>query len=191
MEHRTTRSAAASLLFVFFFWHSNSFAKQANVDLSRGESSVTFVAIGRPSMLKIHGKSDKPLHGTLTIAGQKLSGKCSFDLESLTTGLSLRDDHMKHKYLETEKYPQASLSFTKAALSSDKAPFEGSLTLHGVSKPIRGNASFSNQAGKMRIAAEFELDIAEYGISQPSFSGITMAKKVNVQVNVNAPITNQ
>ncbi len=166
--------------------------KSITIEVSRGESTVDFEAIGRPSMLKIHGKSTKHLEGTLVVSGTSVTGSCAFDLESLDTGLSMRDDHMKHTYLETQKYPQASLKFTQLTLSADLSgidlPFEGELTFHGVTKPVKGKAAFTPQANLIQIKAHFEIALDDFSIRQPTFSGITMAKIVKVDVSVKAPI---
>src|SRR5580700_8775905 len=82
-------------------------APAATADFSQGKSHVEFEAIGRPSMLKIQGDSDQALQGSLQLEAGKITGQCSFTLESLTTGIAMRDDHMKHRYLETQKYPLA------------------------------------------------------------------------------------
>lgn len=188
MRHPLNLVTASWLIFVFA-----ASAPAQKIDCARGDSNVSFEAIGRPSMLTIRGKSDKPLHGALSVDGRKVSGTCSFDMETLTTGMSLRDDHMKHKYLESQKYPQASLTITKlnlsGALSGDKLPFEGELELHGEKKSVQGTATFTPQGGSEEVALHWELQLGDYGISQPKFSGITIGKTVTVDVALTAPVT--
>ena len=97
-------------------------AKAATVVLEKGTNDIEFVAIGRPSALKVHGrmaedeKNKKSVNGTLTLAGNALSGTATFHLDALDTGIGLRTTHMKEKYLETGKYPDSQLKFTEFKL---------------------------------------------------------------------------
>ncbi|GIX06795.1 MAG: hypothetical protein KatS3mg115_1198 [Candidatus Poribacteria bacterium] len=38
------------------------------------------------------------------ILSKKVAGKITVDLDTITTGISLRDKHMREQYLETDKY---------------------------------------------------------------------------------------
>ena len=165
-----------------------------NVDKGMGE--VLFDAVGRPSALKIHGKGIAP-RGQIVIEDGLASGDLVFDLETLDTGIKLRNEHMKQKYLETSKFSQAKLTLTKlsvpAALKADSkidaAPFEGVLSLHGVQKPVKGMAKLARASNQLSIDANFGLKIVDYGINSPTFAGITMAEDVQITVEVTAPIT--
>lgn len=187
----TTRFPASVIFSILFSLAPLAFGQTINC--AGGESLVSFEAIGRPSMLTIRGKSDKPLHGALKIDGQKVSGSCSFDIETLSTGMAMRDDHMKHKYLESQKFPNANLTITKLALpaplSGDKIPFEGELELHGEKQNIQGTASFTPQSDKEAVMLHYELQLGDYGISQPKFSGITIGKIITVDVSLTAPVS--
>jgi polyisoprenoid-binding protein YceI len=192
MALKTTKSSSRVLSLLFLlpvFLAGSGYA--ATADLSAGQSHVEFEAIGRPSMLKIRGHGDHALKGNLQLSGGKLSGRCSFSLESLTTGIAMRDDHMKHRYLETAKYPTATLTFSRFAVSpagGENLPFEGELTLHGGKKKVSGTASVGTDGGQLRIDASFEMALGDYGIAQPSFSGITVAKTVKLHVVLSAPL---
>lgn len=179
-------------ILIFFFSSLSQFLIASSViALSAGKSLVVFNAVGRPSMLKISGKSSKTIEGSLEFDGKQMTGTVSFDVASLSTGISLRDDHMKNKYLEIAKYPKASLTFTDlktAALQLDNANFKGTLSLHGVSKPIEGTISVASKGDSADIKATFSIDLSEYKIPEASFSGITMAKQVNLMVTATAPI---
>jgi polyisoprenoid-binding protein YceI len=160
-------------------------------DLAVTQGHVDFEAVGRPSMLKITGQSDAGMQGTLQMVGGAITGKCAFTLETLSTGIGMRDDHMKHRYLETQKFPEATVAFTQFAVgaSGGKAiPFQGELTLHGEKKPISGSADVDTAGGKLAIDARFEITLSDFGISQPSFSGITIAKIVKIHAVAIAPM---
>lgn len=77
-------------------------APSISVELNAEKSPVGFTAVGRPSALKIKGEGAKAT-GALKSAGDSLEGEISANLDVFQTGISLRDHHMKEKYLETGK----------------------------------------------------------------------------------------
>src|SRR5437868_9273038 len=108
----------------------------ATIEVSKGH--VEFLAIGKPSAIKIRGKGDR-LQSQLQFNKDKtLTGKVVFDLSSLDTGIETRNQHMKEKYLETGKFRDAELTLKSLSLPQDlckenvkleKSPFEGTLKL--------------------------------------------------------------
>ena len=165
------------------------------LDLDRSNGAVTFDAIGRPSALKIHAKGDAP-KGQLKVQDGKASGTVSFKLDSLDTGIGMRNDHMKKRYLETDKYPEAKLTLTDIALpanysapdfSASSVAFKGTLSLHGVEKPVEGTVKLTRSGDDLAIDAQFPLKIEDYAIKSPTFAGITMASEVKCEVEAKAP----
>ena len=82
------------------------------LDLDQGKGKIEFRAIGRPSGLKVVGTGEAA-KGKIEMAGNKASGVAVFNLESLVTGIEMRDEHMKKRYLETGKFPEAKLSISR------------------------------------------------------------------------------
>jgi polyisoprenoid-binding protein YceI len=113
------------------------------VNLGAGAGKTEFLAFGHPSALKVVGKGSVPT-GELTLDAKKITGSATFDIRTLDTGIDIRNEHMKKKYLEVEKYPNAVLKVTKLELpaaagtgefSATALPFSGTLSLHGVEGP--------------------------------------------------------
>lgn len=160
------------------------------LDLAKSKNTVEFLAVGQPSALRIRGKAnpelvkESPLKGSLTITGNSLSGTAAFLLKALDTGIELRDTHMKDKYLEVEKYPNAELTITKLnfpeSLKGENLPFEGQLLLHGVKKPVTGRATVEKSGTSLTTKFEFKTLISEYGIQIPSYMGIKIANEVTI-----------
>lgn len=151
---------------------------------TKGE--VTFTAVGKPAMLKIHGKGAAP-KAELSEENGTWSGDIQFDVASLDTGISLRDDHMKNKYLEVAKYPQAKLSLQKFAWQkkSEELKLQGFLTLHGEKHPLEDGILKVKTDGKIVNAeAEFEISLRDYKVEIPSYAGIKVADKVKVSVQL-------
>lgn len=155
--------------------------------LKPSQGSVVMEAVGRPAMVKIKGTGEGP-QGSLTIKEGKVSGEITFSLSTLKTGIDLRDEHMKNKYLEIDKHPKATLTLKDVQLpktwSKEKpqvaeVPFKGELTLHGEKKSVEG--TFEVTSGK-ELKAKMEIKISDFKIAVPSYLGITVADTVKVQI---------
>ncbi len=150
--------------------------------------AVNFLAVGKPSMLKIHGTAKGPV-ADLSLAGAQLKGSITFELDKLDTGIDLRTHHMKEKYLQVKDYPQAKLTLVDAPVDSAFAnnltnggdnKFQGSLALHGKVHDISG--TFTAKDGL--VLAKFPLTLSDYAIDVPKYLGITVAKTVDVDVEL-------
>lgn len=177
-----------------------SFVSAATLDLTHPENKVEFLAVGKPSAIKIRGemKTDKvkqPLTGKLTIEGDKVTVNSEFLLDAFDTGIELRDKHMKEKYLEVGKYPKATLKITDMKLpsaekevSADEVPFTGMLSLHGKEKPVKGTAKVAKKADKADLTFKFDIATSEFGIEVPSYLGIKVTDAVKVTTQVTGPL---
>ncbi len=158
--------------------------------LEMNQGTTEFLAVGNPGFLKIRGKGKAP-QGHFTIEEGYLSGEVTVDLDSLDTGMSLRNKHMKEKYLQVSKYPKAKLIIKKYKLDpqwSMQNPKTGELTIpaevviHGKSKPVNVKARIDDNA---KVQSDFEVQITDFNIDIPSFMGVTVADKVKVEIESN------
>lgn len=174
-----------SLIFLSVFL----FANAAELKVQSDASPVTFLAIGKPSLLKIKGEGAKA-EGSLNWEKSALKGEISVPLQAITTGIGTRDKHMKEKYLEIEKPGNEKAVFKFSGLDlgvkelGDFAAVErvvkGKIKIHGVEKEIDAKTKIGSQAGVLSGHFELELNISDFNIAIPSFSGITVAQNVNV-----------
>lgn len=156
--------------------------------LSPDKGQISFLAKGKPALIAINGKGEGAT-AKIEEKDQMLSGEISFQLKSLNTGIELRDDHLKNKYLEVDKYPTATLKISNLKLPEnleDKFSFKGTLNLHGVDQLIEGHASITGKSKKEKLSAEFKIKLSQFKIEIPSFNGITVAEEV--QIKVESPI---
>ena len=181
-----------SLLLGTWFIAFSSAAMAHHLDFSEKGGKVTFDASGHPSALKIHGTGGSPIC-KMQDEEQKVSGTCTFELSSLDTGIAMRNGHMKDKYLEVAKFPTATIVFEPFNLPADKdlgegkdVPAKGKLTLHGVEKPVAMTVHLKHDGAKYVADSSFEIKLSDYGITIPSFAGITVADMVKVSVQTNA-----
>ena len=166
-------------------------AHASELKLSAADGEVAFEATGRPSALRIRGTTHS-LEGTIKSTAAGLTGDVTVDLDSLDTGLKMRNEHMKKKYLETPKFPKAQLHIAKVGefkqggkVAVGSFPFEGTLKLHGVEKAITGVVELKavRADAALPIIATFTISIKDFGINTPSFAGITVTDTVNVKVD--------
>jgi polyisoprenoid-binding protein YceI len=137
------------------------------------------------------------LTGTLTASDGSPSafeGTLAVDLRTVDTGIDLRNEHLKEKYLEVDKgagYDQAILSeVSLQGLTADapagKGSFTGSLMLHGVKKTVTGPAEIRQAGTGWRVRASFPLNLPDYNIDKPRYLGVGVKDTVQVTVTFTA-----
>ncbi|MCB0393306.1 MAG: YceI family protein [Bdellovibrionales bacterium] len=179
----------STILFLSLLASNPAIASIYNFETGNGE--VVFNAKGKPALITIKGEGKGP-EGQLTENEGMVSGELLFELDSLKTGIDLRDEHMKKKYLEVEKFPKAKLTLNnfKYDESGKSTPFKGTLELHGVSKEVEGVVRVSGKKEKRNVEAKFPIRLSLFNIDIPSFQGITVAEDVTVQIEATANAKN-
>lgn len=148
-----------------------------------GENSVTFEVQGNPGFLTIEGKGAKVNFGKMQKDKDLFSGVFDVNLENFDTGIELRNQHMRDKYLEIEKYPIAHFWLKPVAIPKQGYfNFEGKLTLHGVKKKIEGVGFVKDE----KIEAKFNINMSDYGIQKAEYRGVGVEDKVSVIVRIDA-----
>ncbi|HET9237408.1 MAG TPA: YceI family protein [Oligoflexus sp.] len=182
-----------------FALSSHALGKAVTVNLLPDESKVSFKALA--TLLTIQGKGSG-VRGSFKISGPKaIEGKATLPLDGLTTEMSLRDKHMKsEKTLYVAKYPEAVFVPTQLPWEdpsevlkkkTDKAHFEGKLTLHGVEKPVSGDVSTEFAGDKVKYTFNFQVKLSDHDIPLPSFSGVKVKDDVEVMVETPAKVVVQ
>jgi polyisoprenoid-binding protein YceI len=150
------------------------------------EGALEFFAIGKPSMLKIHGES-KAMTGELNRSGADVTGNFQIPLDSFTTGMGVRDTHLKEKIFEIKKFDKATLKITKLQIPGGKAgdykglDFTGTLNFHGVDKDIAGKADVTVTDTSIKFDTTAEVNLSDFKIDQPEFMGMTVQDKVKIE----------
>jgi len=113
----------------------------------------------------------------------------SVPLSNLTTGIALRDQHMKEKYLEVPKYPAATLTIARAALSLPpsgqrvEGDARATLALHGQTRPVAVHYEATAEGSGFSTHGKFHINMNEFGISVPSYLGVTVKPDVDVSAS--------
>ena len=141
-----------------------------------GKPKVSFFAEGSPGALDIEGKT-----ADLVIADDGTTITCTVQLGNLDTGIALRDDHMKEKYLEVETFPAATLTFARADLQlptdvgqATNGTVQGTFTVHGVTRPVTIGYTLKKSKTGYAVDASFDYNASDFGIAIPSYLGITI-----------------
>jgi polyisoprenoid-binding protein YceI len=167
------------ILQVVICWIVLSQAAGARLTQS-GESKVTFIATG-PGGIKIEGQTAQ-----LEFKEKAEEWEIVVALDTLTTGLSLRDRHMKEKYLETPKYPKAELVVRKSELrppsggSSSEGKAPAILKLHGRQKEVSIGYRVRRASNGYVVNGTIRLDMRDYDVATPSYLGVSVKPDVEV-----------
>ena len=176
-----SRTAFAALLL------ASTVAITADAAFTRtGTPQVAFHASG-PAGMRIVGTTNE-----LDVAegGGKIT--ITVPLRNLTTGIQLRDHHMRDKYLQIGSYPNAVLTVDRGAIrippadGSVSGDATGSMAIHGRSKNVSFHYTVAKVGSQLRVAGTSKLDIRDYGIDVPSYLGITVKPDIDVEVQFTA-----
>jgi polyisoprenoid-binding protein YceI len=129
------------------------------------------------------------------------------DLNTLDTGIGMRNNDMRKDFLETGKFPSATFKLTRF-VSADKTALkpgetahaiaEGDFTVHGVSKsyqvPVTITYDASSSASKMRLSGgtgnilavdgEWTVKLADHNITRPQMLFMRLAEEQRINISV-------
>ncbi len=151
-----------------------------------GEPSAGFHGRG-PGGFGLDGKTNQ-----LRVDDDGTTLKIVVPLATLKTGIALRDRHMREKYLQVEKYPDAVLELPWSAvkLPPDGQTVDGTapgkMTLHGQTHEVQVSYRVSRSGNHYQVSGNVPLKITDYGIDIPSYLGITVQPDVQTSASFTA-----
>jgi polyisoprenoid-binding protein YceI len=110
-------------------------------------------------------------------------------LDSLDTGIGLRNNHMREKYLETNLYPFAQFTgritsgIQKSKLDS-VVNAEGILRIHGVEKKEKITARIYEYGKMSKLETSFSISLSDFNIEQPSFLFISVDNDIVLECTI-------
>lgn len=143
------------------------------------------------------GRTDQ-ISGMITFNPENLNepvrGRLVVDVQSLDTGISLRNNHMFDNHLHPEQYPTIEfelhelLNAPSAGLTSGQEyrfKAKGNFSLHGVTRTIETDlkVEYSEQAGTLEVTASFPVVLNDYDIPRPQFLFLRLAEEQDVEVH--------
>jgi len=114
--------------------------------------------------------------------GQFSADKISVTVESLKSGIDLRDEHMWKHLNPTQNNPRITLSEIKS-VSANKG--KGTLEINGVKAPI----NFDYVTKGDVVEAEFEIKTSQFKLAKAEYKGVGV--KEDIKVKVTMPFGNQ
>ena len=107
------------------------------------------------------------------------------DLNSLDTGIGLRNRHMRDNYLETDQFPLTHykgkiISSTVLNDTTISADAEGVIFIHGVEQPLSVKTNLFKQTNGYRIQTRFNVKLSDFKIEIPSI----MFYKINENMDL-------
>jgi polyisoprenoid-binding protein YceI len=120
-------------------------------------------------------------------AEDAIIGSLQVNLETLETGIGLRDRHMRDNYLEVKKgpdYATATLEDISVERLNGKTAIKGMLRLHGQRREVNGTAEIRQEDGRVRVQAQFPVRVSDFEIPKPSYLGVGVRDEVQVKVSM-------
>lgn len=136
---------------------------------------ITFQTTSSPDLVNIEGMGAS-CYGQIREMSGLLMGSIRSDLKDFDTGISLRNEHMRNKYLEIKKYPYAELVFVE---QKDNGVFDAQLSIKTDKRPVKVIYKKTTDG----IHAKFNFEIKDFSsIGVPSYLGISVVGIANVNV---------
>lgn len=112
------------------------------------------------------------------------------DLNTLKTGIGLRDRHMRENYLETKKHPFAEFTgkiiedINLAVGETKRVNAKGKFKIHGVEREITVPGTLKRtDANTLNLDSEFTIILSDYKIDTPSVMFYELAEEQKVTIN--------
>lgn len=145
----------------------------------------TVVFLSKAPLSEFIGKSDL-LQGLIDTEKNLLD--FYVDLNTVKTGISLRDKHMRDNYLETEKFPFAEFSGKLENLPTltenlTEVNALGKFKIHGIEKEIAVSGQLRLLAnGNLELKASFTVKLSDYKIDIPKLVFYELAEEQQVTI---------
>lgn len=153
----------AAIIFSISFAHAQAHAGDVTIDVTLSPAG-SFKAETK----KVSGTAQKTADGVV-------AENVVIDASSLTTGISLRDDHLKKRLL-TGQFPQVKL--VKAVGKNGKG--KGIMEIMGKKKNIEGTYKIEGN----QLNAEFNLSLQDLEIKDVRYMTVGVKDKVTIHVNL-------
>ncbi len=173
------------ILFLIFIF-TTIYAGEYNVDKT-AENMVKFVS---DAPIEDFEGVTSSIDGYLFWEGNDLLNQSELyfevDLNTVDTGIGLRNRHMRENYLHTDKYPKTHFTakLIKAEKKSDneyEVEAEGKFFVHGVEKQKEISGKLTKiDNDKYKISANFVVALSDYNIEVPSI----MFYKINENMDL-------
>ncbi len=111
--------------------------------------------------------------GTLALRGPRVIGAdLRADMTQLRSDQGERDDTLRHRAIETDRFPAAVFALSSPFTIGSRQRVAGSLTLHGVRAPITLTVSGALRGRRLQLVGQARIAFEDFGIEPPSVAGL-------------------
>jgi hypothetical protein len=162
----------------------------ANIDPVQKDTIVSFST--KKGRIKFVSPTDADVSAINNEVSSKISATGDIRFSLLFKGFQFKyaemQTHFNEEYVESEKYPRASFTGTIQNIKSIDLTKEGkytakvvgTLTMHGVTKPVQTSATLHISKGKIAATATMSINMSDFKIDA---SAVT--EKVDLEINCN------
>lgn len=179
------------ILSMLFCLSLNAFSTEYNVDTKNKNNSVKFISSA--PVEDFEGKTSK-IDGYLNTddANNLYNAELYFevDLNSVDTGIGLRNRHMREDYLHTDKYPYTSF---KGIINEVKKindleydiRVSGDITIHGISKKLVTRGIIKFHKNGINVTSKFSVKLSDYKIEVPQVMFLKISEEIRLELDFN------
>jgi polyisoprenoid-binding protein YceI len=112
------------------------------------------------------------------------------DLNTIDTGIDLRNNHMRDSYLETDKYRFAEFTgeltsdFDPSSKQEQQAEVNGMFQIHGVEREIDVTGTLTPTNNGLQLDASWTLLLEDYNIDKPKVVFYELASEQTVNISI-------
>jgi polyisoprenoid-binding protein YceI len=117
--------------------------------------------------------------GTVTVDADRIqTAELTADMREVRSDQSRRDDTLRYRGIETDRYPTSRFALTApVALAPRARRAKGTLTLHGRSAPIGVTVRGQRVAGdRLELVGSAPIEFARFAIEPPSVAGVVTVR---------------
>ncbi len=136
--------------------------------------------------------------GTLSFddqTGEILKAEVDVDLATIDSGNGLRDGRMRNEFLQTDKFPKATLTIDKLEGypkfsewkkwgTKQTGKIYGQLTIRNITRPVIWDAEAIYLGKELRVNAKGQIKMTDFGITPPSLAFVTVDDSVGLQATI-------
>ena len=124
-------------------------------------------AVGRTSAVK----------GVAAVAGGRIvTARFEIETGTLRSDEARRDETMRFRGLETDRYPKAGFVLTAPATLAARFAARGRLTLHGRTRPVTVRLQSRRDGAGVDLAGSTPIEFSDYGMEPPSVAGVASVR---------------
>lgn len=145
-------------------------------------------AVGRTSAVTGSAAVTTNPDGTATVDAISVTA----DMSQLQSDSGRRDNYIRGRYLETDRFPTAKFESTDPVTvpadvvsgATGKVSVKGRFTIHGVSMDVPLTLSVQRSGGSVNIIASYQFVWGQYGVERPSTPFASVQSNPTVEISL-------